>query len=61
MSFGAPVEVGTRPHVCRGMPSDAFVGAVYLPGSNLVTYLRLPVTEGTLGNITVPESFQFDV
>lgn len=30
MSFGAPVDVGTRPHVCRGMPGDAFVGAVYL-------------------------------
>lgn len=29
MSFGAPVDVGTRPHVCRGMPGDAFVGAVY--------------------------------
>lgn len=28
MSFGAPVDVGTRPHVCRGMPGDAFVGAV---------------------------------
>lgn len=60
MSFGAPVDVGTRPHVCRGMPSDAFVGAVYLV-TYLVTYLRLTVTEGTLGNITVPKNFQFDV